>query len=83
MMSLWSRDEHDYETIAECWCVRGIGTGREAAGEGGQARAPGAEITITIPPDMLQRLDALEEQTGQTRAGLLLLGAARLLRDGV
>jgi hypothetical protein len=32
---------------------------------------------------MLQRLDALAEQTGQTRAGLLLLGAARLLRDGV
>ena len=41
------------------------------------------QITITIPPDMLQRLDALAEQTGQTRAGLLLLGAARLLRDGV
>ena len=41
------------------------------------------QITITIPPDMLQRLDALAAQTGQTRAGLLLLGAARLLRDGV
>jgi hypothetical protein len=41
------------------------------------------QITITIPPDMLQRLDALAQETGQTRAGLLLLGASRLLRDGV
>jgi hypothetical protein len=32
---------------------------------------------------MLQRLDALAQETGQTRAGLLLLGASRLLRDGV
>lgn len=41
------------------------------------------QITLTIPPDMLRRLDALASETGQTRAGLLLLGAARLLRDGV
>ena len=53
---------------------------RERAGRSAPRRQ---QITITIPPDMLQRLDALAEQTGQTRAGLLLLGAARLLRDGV
>lgn len=41
------------------------------------------QITITIPPDMLRRLDELADQTGQTRAGLLLLGAARVLRDGI
>jgi predicted transcriptional regulator len=40
------------------------------------------QITITISPDMLRRLDALAEQIGQTRAGLLL-GAAQLLRDGI
>ena len=53
---------------------------RERAGRSAPRRQ---QITITIPPDMLQRLDTLAEQTGQTRAGLLLLGAARLLRDGV
>jgi hypothetical protein len=36
---------------------------------------------MTVPQDMLRRLDALK--TGQTRAGLLLLGAHKLLRDGV
>ena len=41
------------------------------------------QITMTVPLDMLRRLDALAAETGQTRAGLLLLGAARLLRDGV
>ena len=41
------------------------------------------QITLTIPADMLLRLDAMAAETGQTRAGLLLLGAARLLRDGV
>jgi hypothetical protein len=41
------------------------------------------QITLTIPQDMLLQLDALADKTGQTRAGLLLLGAARLLRDGV
>ena len=41
------------------------------------------QITLTVPPDMLSKLDALAAQSGQTRAGLLLLGAARLLRDGL
>ncbi len=41
------------------------------------------QITLTIPREMMARLDALAEQTGQTRAGLLLLGAARVLRDGI
>ena len=47
------------------------------------ARPGRVQITLTVPPDMLGKLDALAEQSGQTRAGLLLLGAARLLRDGL
>ena len=47
------------------------------------ARSAPRRQQITIPADMLQRLDALAAQTGQTRAGLLLLGAARPLRDAV
>jgi hypothetical protein len=41
------------------------------------------QITMTVPLDMLCRPDALAAETGQTRAGLLLLGAVRLLRVGV
>jgi hypothetical protein len=32
---------------------------------------------------MLRRLDALAEESGQARAGLLQFGAARLLRIGI
>jgi hypothetical protein len=32
---------------------------------------------------MLRRLDALAEQNGQTRAGLIVLGISRVLRDGL
>ena len=41
------------------------------------------QITLTMPRDMLRRLDALAKESGQTRAALLVLGASRLLRDGV
>jgi hypothetical protein len=41
------------------------------------------QITLTVPADMLDRLDALSAQSGQTRSALLLLGAARVLRDGL
>jgi len=40
------------------------------------------QITLTIPADMLRRLDALAAEIGQTRTGVLLVGAAQLLRDG-
>ncbi len=47
------------------------------------ARSSRQQITLTIPREMLARLDKMAEETGQTRAGLLLLGASRVLRDGV
>lgn len=52
----------------------------------GQKRAGGhrrVQITLTIPWEMMNRLEAPAEQSGQTRARLLLLGAARVLRDGL
>jgi hypothetical protein len=39
------------------------------------------QISITIRPDTRRRLAKPADQSGQTRAGLLL-GAAPLLRDG-
>jgi hypothetical protein len=41
------------------------------------------QITITVATDVLHRLDTLAAQYGQTRAGLITLGIARLLRDGL
>ncbi len=41
------------------------------------------QITITVATDVLHKLDTLAAQYGQTRAGLITLGIARLLRDGL
>jgi hypothetical protein len=49
-----------------------------------RARDPDrVQITLTVPREILRRLDALAQETGQARARLFVLGAARLLRDGI
>jgi hypothetical protein len=47
------------------------------------ARSPRKQITINVPVDVLRRLDAMAAENGQTRAGLIALALARLLRAGV
>jgi len=58
-----------------------------AAPDAKSPRQPGRpkrkQITLTIPDEILRRLDALAEQNGQTRAGLIMLGVSRVLRDGL
>jgi hypothetical protein len=36
-----------------------------------------------VAPDLLDRLDKLAKENGHTRAGLITLGIARVLRDGL
>lgn len=47
------------------------------------ARAPRTQISVTIATDVLRQLDELAARYGQTRAGLIGLGIARVLRDGL
>jgi hypothetical protein len=41
------------------------------------------QITLTLADDVLERLDAMAKQTGQSRSGLIKTGVARVLRDGL
>lgn len=41
------------------------------------------QITLTVADDLLQRLDTLARDTGQSRSGLIKVGINRVLRDGV
>jgi hypothetical protein len=41
------------------------------------------QITLTVADDLLQRLDDLARDTGQSRSGLIKVGINRVLRDGV
>jgi hypothetical protein len=41
------------------------------------------QINITVADDLLQRLDSMARETGQSRAGLIKIGISRLLRDGL
>lgn len=41
------------------------------------------QITLTLSDDVLERLDAMAKQTGQSRSGLIKTGIARVLRDGL
>lgn len=41
------------------------------------------QITLTLTDDLLQRLDDLARDTGQSRSGLIKVGINRVLRDGV
>ncbi len=49
------------------------------------ARKPAAstQITVTVADDLLQRLDDMARDTGQSRSGLIKVGINRVLRDGV
>jgi len=49
------------------------------------ARKPvsSTQITMTIADDLLQRLDDMARDTGQSRSGLIKVGINRVLRDGV
>jgi len=38
---------------------------------------------MTIADDLLQRLDDMARDTGQSRSGLIKVGINRVLRDGV
>jgi hypothetical protein len=44
---------------------------------------PSTQITLTLSDDVLERLDAMAKQTGQSRSGLIKTGIARVLRDGL
>ena len=58
-----------------------------AAPDARSARAPAKanrrQITLTVPDEILRRLDTLAEQNGQSRASLIMLGISRVLRDGL
>jgi Ribbon-helix-helix protein, copG family len=41
------------------------------------------QITLTIADDLLQRLDDMARDTGQSRSGLIKVGINRVLRDGI
>ena len=49
----------------------------------GRKAAPSTQITLTVADDLLQRLDTLARDTGQSRSGLIKVGINRVLRDGV
>ena len=46
-------------------------------------RAPRTQISVTVATDVLRQLDELAAQYGQTRAGLIGIGIARVIRDGL
>lgn len=47
-------------------------------------KAPAStQITLTLADDVLERLDAMARQTGQSRSGLIKTGIIRVLRDGL
>jgi hypothetical protein len=41
------------------------------------------QITLTMADDLLQRLDDMARDTGQSRSGLIKVGINRVLRDGI
>jgi uncharacterized protein (DUF4415 family) len=45
--------------------------------------APRVQISLTVAGDVLRQLDEMAAKYGQTRAGLIGIGIARVLRDGV
>jgi hypothetical protein len=47
------------------------------------ARSPRTQISVTVATEVLRQLDELAARYGQTRAGLIGLGIARVLRDGL
>jgi hypothetical protein len=46
-------------------------------------KSPRVQISVTVAADVLRQLDQLAARYGQTRAGLIGLGIARVLRDGL
>jgi CopG-like RHH_1 or ribbon-helix-helix domain, RHH_5 len=48
-----------------------------------KAAAASTQITLTLADDVLDRLDTMAKQTGQSRSGLIKTGIARVLRDGL
>jgi hypothetical protein len=57
--------------------------GAKAARKPAASRAPRTQISVTVATDVLRQLDQLAARYGQTRAGLIGLGIARVLRDGL
>jgi Ribbon-helix-helix protein, copG family len=49
----------------------------------GVKRGRKEQITLTITPDLLAKLDALAGRTGQSRAALINLGIYRVVEGGV
>jgi hypothetical protein len=41
------------------------------------------QITLTLADDVLERLDVMARETGQSRSGLIKTGIVRVLRDGL
>lgn len=41
------------------------------------------QISLTVAADVLRQLDEMAGKYGQTRAGLIGIGIARVLRDGL
>jgi hypothetical protein len=63
--------------------VEGAAKPKVRAASKARASVPRKQITINVATDVLDRLDKLAFANGQTRAGLISLGIARLLRDGI
>jgi hypothetical protein len=62
--------------------VEGAPSGRVSARKP-TAKVSRTQISLTIADDVLRQLDELAARYGQTRAGLIGLGIARVLRDGL
>jgi hypothetical protein len=50
---------------------------------GAARKVPKQQISLTIAPELLARVDALARELGQSRAAIITLAIHRLVEDGV